>query len=326
MLIPFLLLSLILSSCERSHQQFNLIQLEKTFQNTYYENGYEAGFINPETKKVDIALTYRAYLINNYFDKKFKINENKLKLLVLSRLLDMTEIINIDRGLSNEKETIDLAYELHINLDNELKTKILRTFEKKLIEESKKNPNSNRRAINNNEQYKAQIHYNFLYIADKFNIEISQTTAKLIINNLSSVEKNMSDIDRKSAKAIYYINMLKYHLDLPINSNGIYRELKYLKMPDGGYTFLPLEDQKAINLYKEGVKGDVFSTRLVNELLLHLDKKEVFSEETVNYLIQAIHKTSDLNDNYLYINNLYDTVYLSQIIGYNHYHELNVRR
>lgn len=323
--ISLLLISSILSSCEKSYQQFNTNELERTLQNLYFESDNEAGFINPETKKIDIMLTYRAYLINEYFGSKFKVNEGKLKNLLLIKLLDMTDIKKINRGLSKEKETIDLSYKLQINIDKELKTKIINTLENYLIEESRKKASTDKAAINNNHQYKVQIHYNFLYIADKLDIGISETATNLISENLNSVEENLSDIESNSVKALYYINMVKYNLNLPIQKNDIFEKLEYLRMPDGGYTFLPIEDQKTIKLYKDEVKSDAFSTRLVNELLLYL-KNSTPSEEAVNYLKEAILNSSEYNDAYLYINNLYEVVYLSKIIGYNKYNEIAVGR
>ncbi|WP_223067619.1 hypothetical protein [Paenibacillus caui] len=325
--IILITISLIVSSCEYSRKNVNISKLDKIYQDIYYENDYEAGFINSTTKKNDIMLTYRSFLINDYFGDQFKINRDKLKIVVYSRLLDMTDISKINRGLSNEKETIDLANELQINLENNLKTKIIRTLEQYLIKESEKVPKNDPNAINNNQQYKTQIHYNFLYIANKFDLEISQSTIKLIIKNLSSVENDLSDIDKKSIKALYYIFMVKYYLNIPINRNEIIEKLQDLKMSDGGYRFLPIEDQKKINLYTTGSNGessDIFSTRLANEILFHLNyHSEGDIEKTVHFLIQAINNINYLNDDYLYINNMYEVVYLSKIIGYNQFVEIN---
>lgn len=320
----FLIISII-SSCEKPDQRFDTKQLEKNLQTLYVENLNEAGFINPETQKIDIMITNRAYCINEYFGMKFKINDNKLKILVLTKLSDMMDINKINRGLSKEMETIDLSYKLGINLDEDLKEKIIKTLEKYLEEESIKINGTDKAAINNNLQYKVQIHYNFLYIADKLDIGISETTTNIINENLSIVEKNLSDIESNSAKALYYINMVKYHLNLPIQKNDVFEQLKYLRMPDGGYSFLPIEDQKTIDLYKDEVKGDAYSTRLVYELYLYLNNSNP-SEDIVDFLKEEILKTNEYSDVYFYINNLYDVVYLSKVIGYNNHNEITLGR
>ncbi|OMF86670.1 hypothetical protein [Paenibacillus sp. FSL R7-0337] len=294
--------------------------LVESLQETYFENDQVAGFLNTFTNQIDITTTYYSFEINQFFGNLIKIDEEKLKLVVLSKILYMTEEKNLTRSLAEEKNTISLAEELKVQLDSDLKNKINNSLEEHLKNELKQTPESDQTTININHQYKLQIHYNYLFINKILNMKISPPIMNLIEDNLIKVENNLTQIEQKSMKAIYYTYFIKKWLEIPINEKDIVEKLNQLRLADGSYLFLPVKEQKKIEI-NGSEYGDIFSTSFANEVLIDINgiNNSKSTEKTLEFIDNYLKKNNKSNyeNSNLYINDLYEVIHLAKIMEYN---------
>lgn len=310
------------SACDSLNPNNRLVE---TLKDTYFEDNQVSGFLSTLTNQIDISTTYYTFEINRFYGNLIQINKDKLKLLVLTRISSMTQEKNLSRALFEEKDTISLAKELEIQLDEDLKNKIINSLENHLKDELKQTPNTDQTTININQQYKLQIHFNFLSILNTMNMKVSPSMKGLIKSNLTKVEKTLTLVEQKSIKAIYYIYFVKKWLSIPIDEQTVTERLDLLRLADHSYLFLPIEDQMELKINGSDY-GDISSTRLANEILsdLYGIKNLKNKEETLKYISNCIEKMNNLTyeSSTLYINAMYEAVYLSEVMGYHEYRKL----
>lgn len=206
-----------------------------------------------------------------------------------------------------------------------LKKNIINSLEKHLKDESKQTPNTDQTTININQQYKLQIHFNFLSIINSMNMKISPSIKELIKSNLTMVEKSLTLSEQKSVKAIYYTYFVKKWLSIPVDEQTVTEKLDLLRLDDHSYLFLPIKDQMELKINGSD-NGDISSTRLANEILVDLYgiKSLKNKEGTLKYISDYIEKMNNLTyeSSTIYINDMYEVVYLSGVMGYHEFRKL----
>lgn len=322
-LLFFIFFIIIASSCSQnfnSNSKENVNKAAKEALNTlYFENDKISGFKNEDNNKVDSFTTYRAVMVNDFFGKNVYVNEEKLKIFVLAKLKDMTIKDRITRDLMEEKNTIELVDYFKIKLTGDLKQKIISALDSHILEETNKIPKGDQSLVNINRQFKTQIHYNYLFIAKKIGYSnISPKIKETIISNYRIVERNLSDTEKNSIKAIYYSYMLQKYLAFPIKEETkieILNKIKKLSLPDHGYTFLPSNQEGSPK-----VESDIFSTRLAVEVLCDIKTNFVYNEQDKkmlkSFLLELFKKSKISNKTSISIVELYEIVNLSKFIGF----------
>ncbi|MEC0131554.1 MULTISPECIES: hypothetical protein [Paenibacillus] len=310
------------SACDSLNPNNKLVE---TLKDTYFEDNQVSGFISTLTNQIDISSTYYTFEINRFYGNLIQINKEKLKILVLTKISSMTQEKNLSRALIEEKDTISLAKELEIQLDEDFKKNIINSLEKHLKDESKQTPNTDQTTININQQYKLQIHFNFLSIINSMNMKISPSIKELIKSNLTMVERSLTLSEQKSIKAIYYTYFVKKWLSIPVDEQTVTEKLDLLRLADHSYLFLPIKDQMELKINGSD-NGDISSTRLANEILVDLYgiKNLKNKEGTLKYISDYIEKMNNLTyeSSTIYINDMYEVVYLSGVMGYHEFRKL----
>ncbi|WP_229526408.1 hypothetical protein [Paenibacillus farraposensis] len=147
----------VLKNTNNSLNNIDLKPITTTLQKLYVEENKASGFKNEVNNEVDSFTTFRGVIVNDFLGNKVHVNKEKLKIFVLLKLKRMTQIENITRDLTEEKNTIELVNYLNIQLTEELKKKIIKTLDNHILRESQKSPQGKKELVYINRQFKTQI-------------------------------------------------------------------------------------------------------------------------------------------------------------------------
>lgn len=98
-----------MKNTNNSLNNIDLKPITTTLQKLYVEENKASGFKNEVNNEVDSFTTFRGVIVNDFLGNKVHVNKEKLKIFVLLKLKRMTQIENITRDLTEEKNTIELG-------------------------------------------------------------------------------------------------------------------------------------------------------------------------------------------------------------------------